>query len=97
MSQQTKIQRQHLERQAYTYIRQSTPHQVEQNLESQDLQYQLRQRAQSLGWSEVQVTVIDDDLGKSAISTADRQGFQRLVTAVSLGQVGIILVTDVSR
>ncbi len=97
MSNQPKIQPQHLERQAYVYIRQSTPHQVEQHLESQDLQYQLGQLAQRLGWAAEQVVVIDDDLGKSAISTLDRPGFQALVAAVGLSQVGIILVTDVSR
>jgi DNA invertase Pin-like site-specific DNA recombinase len=36
-------------------------------------------------------------LGKSGITSANRSGFQSLVTAVGLGQVGIILVTDVSR
>ena len=97
MSKHPKIHPQHLERQAYIYIRQSTLQQVAQHLESQDLQYQLVHRAQALGWSEAQVVIIDDDLGKSAISAADRHGFQTLVTAVSMAQVGIILATDVSR
>ena len=97
MNPSSKITPQHLERCAYVYIRQSTPHQVEANLESQDLQYHLTDRAQALGWPAERVTVIDDDLGKSAITAAGRQGFQTLVAAVGLGQVGIILVTDVSR
>lgn len=97
MSQSPKIQPVHLERLAYVYIRQSSMRQVEENLESQDLQYSLVRRAQALGWCESQVVVIDDDLGKSAISAAGRQGFQTLVAAVGLGQVGMILVTDVSR
>lgn len=97
MSKHSKIHSQHLERQAYIYIRQSTFRQVKQNLESQDLQYQMAYRAQASGWTEDQVVVIDNDLGKSAISTVDRQGFQTLMTAVGLGHVGIILVTDVSR
>jgi DNA invertase Pin-like site-specific DNA recombinase len=97
MSEHPKIRAQHLERQAYIYIRQSTLQQVTQHLESQALQYQLVQRAQALGWSEGQVVVIDDDLGKSAISASDRRGFQALVTAVGMAQVGIILATDVSR
>jgi len=87
----------HLERQAYIYVRQSTPRQVEQHLESQDLQYQLVQRAQTLGWTPERIVVIDDDLGKSAISATERHGFQSLVAAVGLSQVGLILVTDVSR
>jgi len=97
MNSQPKIQPQHLERQAYIYIRQSTMKQVEQNLESNDLQYHLVDRAQILGWSESRVVVIDDDLGKSAIRSSNRYGFQELVSAVGLVKVGIILVTDVSR
>ena len=97
MSEHPKILPQHRERLAYVYIRQSSPGQVKEHLESQDLQYQLAQRAHTLGWRETQTVVIDDDLGKSAISAADRHGFQDLVSAVALGRVGIILVTDVSR
>jgi DNA invertase Pin-like site-specific DNA recombinase len=97
MNRHPKIRPQHLERKAYVYIRQSSPQQVEQNLESQDLQYQLVQRAQALGWPESQVVVIDHDLGKTAVTAAGREGFQTLVSAVGLGQVGIILVIDVSR
>jgi DNA invertase Pin-like site-specific DNA recombinase len=97
MNSHPKIQPFHLERQAQAYIRQSTSWQVEHNLESQDLQYQLGQRAQALGWCPEQVVIIDEDLGKSGVSSSDRPGFQALVAAVGLGQVGIILVTDVSR
>ncbi len=92
-----KILPQHLERTAYVYVRQSSQRQVEEHLESQDLQYQLVHRAQALGRPESQVVVIDDDLGKSAVTATEREGFQILVAAVGLGQVGIILVTDVSR
>lgn len=97
MSRHPKIQPQHLERLVYVYVRQSTPQQVKRNLESQDLQYQLAQRAQALGWQEDQVVIIDDDLGKTAITVADRNGFQTLVVAVGMARVGLILVTDVSR
>jgi DNA invertase Pin-like site-specific DNA recombinase len=97
MNTNSKITAEHLERSAYVYIRQSSLHQVEENLESQDLQYQLVQRARSLGWTAENTQIIDDDLGKSGISAANRNGFQNLVATVGLGQVGIILVTDVSR
>ncbi len=97
MNRHPKIQETHLERQAYVYIRQSSPRQVEENRESQDLQYQLVQRAQGLGWPAARVTVVDEDLGKSGIASTQRAGFQNLVAAVALGEVGIILVTDVSR
>lgn len=97
MSKHAKIHSPHLERMAYVYVRQSSPRQVEQNLESQDLQYQLVNRAQAFGWAEEQIVIIDDDLGKTAVTSTNRQGFQDLVSAVGLGRVGIILVTDVSR
>lgn len=97
MTSHPKLQPQHLARQAVVYIRQSTQRQVDEHLESQDLQYQLAQRAAALGWPPERIVVIDDDLGKSAISAAHRPGFQALVAAVALHQVGLILVTDVSR
>lgn len=92
-----KLRPAHLERQAVVYIRQSSLRQVAENLESQDLQYALQARAVQLGWPAGRVRVIDDDLGKSAVSAQTRQGFQDLAAAMGLGQVGIVLVTDVSR
>ena len=44
-----------------------------------------------------QVQVIDDDLGLSGASSHQRGGFQRLVAAIGLGEVGMVLVTEVSR
>lgn len=97
MSPHPKIQPLHLARAAYVYIRQSSLRQVEQHLESQDLQYQLAQRAAAWGWDPAQVVILDDDLGKSGASTTQRPGFQQLVAATALAHVGIILVPDVSR
>ncbi|MCB0183166.1 MAG: recombinase family protein [Caldilineaceae bacterium] len=97
MSSHPKIERSHQRRQAYIYIRQSTMRQVHENLESQALQYQLETQAEALGWRAEQIVVIDEDLGKSGISSVTRTGFQRLFTDVGLGKVGMILVTDVSR
>ena len=54
-----KITTQHVSRAAYVYVRQSTADQVQNNLESQRLQYRLVDRARELGWSNVEV--IDDD------------------------------------
>ena len=41
--------------------------------------------------------VIDTDLGQSGASAADREGFQRLVTEVSLARAGIVMGLEVSR
>ena len=67
------------------------------NQESTRRQYQLAERARQMGWAAPQVEVIDEDLGLSGASSHLRTGFQRLVAAIGLGEVGIILVTEVSR
>jgi excisionase family DNA binding protein len=92
-----KIRARHCDRQAVVYVRQSTLRQVEQNRESTRLQYGLTDRACRLGWRREQIVVIDDDLGRSGASTADRPGFQRLVAEVGLGHVGLVLGIEVSR
>jgi DNA invertase Pin-like site-specific DNA recombinase len=92
-----KITSAHLSRLAYLYVRQSTLRQVFENTESTQRQYALRERAVALGWPLDRVVVIDSDLGQSGASAADREGFQRLVTEVSLGRVGIVLGLEVSR
>jgi excisionase family DNA binding protein len=92
-----KIQARHRERQAIVYVRQSTMRQVLQHQESTRLQYALSDRARQLGWSQDQVVVIDDDLGRSAASTLHRPGFQRLVAEVGLGHIGLVLGIEVSR
>ena len=99
MNQEThqKVKATHLKRNAYLYIRQSTLRQVFENSESTKRQYDLRQRAIALGWPEDRIIVIDNDLGQSGASAADREGFQRLVTEVSLGRAGIVLGLEVSR
>src|SRR4051794_26793100 len=80
----------HLGRDAYVYVRQSTLTQVREHTESLARQYELRERAVSLGWDPYQVRVIDADLGRSGAETSAREGFKDLVAEVGLGQVGII-------
>jgi DNA invertase Pin-like site-specific DNA recombinase len=92
-----KIRGRHLDRLAIVYVRQSSPHQVADHPESADLQYQLRQRAVSLGWSDARVVVIDDDQGVSGQAIDNRPGFLRLLAEVSLGRVGIVFGREMSR
>lgn len=92
-----KVRTEHQSRLAYLYVRQSTLRQVFENTESTLRQYALRERAVALGWPLDRIIVIDSDLGQSGASAADREGFQRLVTEVSLGRVGIVLGLEVSR
>lgn len=92
-----KVKASHLKRNAYLYVRQSSLRQVFENTESTQRQYALRQHAVALGWPLERIIVIDTDLGQSGASAADREGFQRLVTEVSLGRAGIVLGLEVSR
>ena len=97
MSESSKVQPHHLGQGAYLYIRQSSPRQVLENVESGKRQYALRGRAVALGWRDDQIIVIDDDQGQSGASAAWREGFQRLVTEVGMGSAGIIMGLEVSR
>jgi DNA invertase Pin-like site-specific DNA recombinase len=94
---QQKIRPEHLGRGAIVYVRQSSRHQVLEHTESTRLQYALAERAAALGWARSQVTVIDDDLGTSAATPDSREGFARLVTEVTMGRVGVVLGTEMSR
>ncbi len=87
----------HLKRLAVIYIRQSSPFQVENHLESKARQYQLTERAQFLGWKAARCVVIDEDSGISGAQSFNRPGYQRLVSMVALREVGIVFGLEVSR
>ena len=91
-----KIKPEHLARKAIVYLRQSSEKQVRQNKESQFLQYAVAERMRALGWK--QVEIINSDLGSSAgIASAQREGFERVLSLVALGEVGIVGSREVSR
>jgi DNA invertase Pin-like site-specific DNA recombinase len=92
-----KITADHLRRDAYLYIRQSTLRQVAENGESTQRQYALRERAVAAGWPADRIHVIDCDLGKSGSSAESRAGFQKLVSEVALTNAGIVMGLEVSR
>jgi DNA invertase Pin-like site-specific DNA recombinase len=93
----SKIRDLHVNRLAMVYVRQSTPQQVLENRESRERQYALAQFAQRLGWPVDRVVVIDEDQGQSGKTAAERSGFQRLMTEVSLNHVGMVLGLELSR
>jgi DNA invertase Pin-like site-specific DNA recombinase len=92
-----KVTSEHLRRDAYLYVRQSSLQQVQDHRESTARQYALKGRAQALGWATEQTVVIDEDQGLSGASTVERTGFQRLVAEVGLGHVGLVMGLEVSR
>jgi DNA invertase Pin-like site-specific DNA recombinase/transposase len=97
MSSDQKITGRHRQRRAVVYVRQSSPSQLERNIESTARQYALRERALELGWEAASVVVVDEDTGRSGSSTQGRLGFKELVADVGLGNVGLILALEVSR
>ncbi|PVE20342.1 hypothetical protein DC522_32915 [Microvirga sp. KLBC 81] len=57
----------------------------------------MAERARQMSWTAPLVGGIDEDLGLSGASSHQQTGFQRLVAAIGLGEVGIVLVTKISR
>ena len=97
MSNLAKITRNHLDKKAVIYIRQSSVQQVKKNVESQKRQYKLIDRALSFGWTQEKSLVIDDDLGISGSHSENRPGYQKLLSLIVLNEVGIIFGIEVSR
>jgi len=92
-----KVTASHLRRDAHVYVRQATVQQGFEKSESCRRQYALCEQAMALGWPVERVHVIDSDLGRSGASSADCEGFQKLVSEIDSGRAGIVLAMDVSR
>jgi DNA invertase Pin-like site-specific DNA recombinase len=91
----SKISSAHLGRDAVVYVRQSSPGQVHSHTESKRRQYDLAESARKTGFANV--TVIDDDLGRSGSGLTERPGFQKLVAAICGGTVGAVFCIEASR
>jgi DNA invertase Pin-like site-specific DNA recombinase len=91
----SKIEKDHLNRAACVYVRQSKMIQVQNNVESRRRQYGLADRVRELGWDEVRV--IDEDLGRSGDGNVHRRGFEALIADVCQGQVGAVFAVQASR
>jgi len=94
---QKKISCEHLERNAYLYVRQSSFRQVYEHAESTKRQYALAERVIALGWPRERIITIDSDLGQSGSSAMNRDGFKKLVAEVGMGHAGIVIGIEVSR
>lgn len=90
-----KITPRHLDLAAYVYVRQSSQHQVRHHLQGRQRQYDLAERARSLGFR--QVEVIDDDQGKTGSGLVERPGFATLLAAVCSGQASAVFALEASR
>lgn len=92
-----KLTPQHLDRKAIIYIRQASPKQVREHLDSQLTQRTLVDRAGQLGWHSDRIEVFDGDLGQSATGMHERDDFKALAAEVALGHVGVVFGWQVSR
>ena len=97
MSGHEKLLAEHRERCAFVYARQSSPAQVIHHRTSTERQFDLVERATELGWSATQIELVAEDLGRSGKFSENREGFQRLAAAVSLGRVGAVFILEASR
>jgi len=97
MTSRSKVQPKHLARQAYVYVRQSSPGQVVSNPESARRQRELASLARELGWSPTRISVLDDDQATSGQSVQGREAYKLIAGEVSVGEVGIVIGMDTSR
>jgi DNA invertase Pin-like site-specific DNA recombinase len=87
----------HLQRPAVVYCRDTKKHKVDQTTGPTEGQKHLAEVAQSYGWSDSQIEIIDEDSGRSGSSAETRPGWQRLQEMINAGQVGAVFVTTSSR
>jgi DNA invertase Pin-like site-specific DNA recombinase len=93
----SKIQRDHLQRLAYVYVRQSSLHQVQFNTASAARQYNLVERAKELGWPDEKIIMVDQDQGQSGASLEGRDGFKIMMRDILMGNVGAVFSLEASR
>ncbi len=86
----------HRARLAVVYVRTTTIPDSPADYTRLKAQRDQAQHARVWGWPESAIQVIED-LGRSGASGAERPGWQRLLDLVQQGQVGIVLVSDLSR
>lgn len=93
----SQIRAEHKQKLAVVYVRQSSPDQVRHHTGSTETQRALAELPRRWGWPESRIKVIEDDLGLSGTSSDQRPGFQHLLELMDRGEVGIVLVREMSR
>lgn len=92
-----KIRREHTEKLAYVYVRQSTPGGVKKNVAGGERQRSVRELAIQIGWPEANVRVIDEDQGQTGTSTEGRYGYTQMLNDVVDYQVGAVFSSESAR
>ena len=87
----------HLERDAFVYLRQSSPRQVRKNLEGQQRQRAMVDHVARLGWPRSRITLLEGDTGQSGSSQHGRMDFQTLLEAIVMEKAGLVAARELSR
>jgi len=93
----SKIQRQHLEKLAFIYVRQSTPQSVKKHIVSGQRQADVELLALELGWPKENIIVVTADTGISGASTQGRFGYMEMLCSITEGQVGAVFSLESTR
>ena len=91
------IKREHLEKTAFVYMRQSSPTQVKRNVESGRRQRGMKERVKELGWPAAEIQVLGGDTGLSGSSLHGRDDYQVMLEAILSGKAGLIAARELSR
>ena len=93
-----KVKREHVEKLAFIYVRQSTLQGVKKNITGGRRQREeMEQLALELGWPAERVKIIDDDQACSGSTTQGRFGYQDMLNAISKGCVGALFSLESTR
>jgi DNA invertase Pin-like site-specific DNA recombinase len=87
----------HLQRNAYVYLRQSSPGQVRRNREGQQRQQAMVDHVATLGWPRGRIILLDGDTGQSGSSQHGRTDFQTLLEAIIADKAGLVAAREMSR
>jgi DNA invertase Pin-like site-specific DNA recombinase len=93
-----KVKREHVEKLALIYVRQSTLQGVQQNITGGRRQREDVERlALQLGWRKENIKIIDDDQARSGTSTHRRFGYLDMLDAISKSCVGAVFSLESTR
>ena len=89
------ISREHLNRTAIIYARQSS--QILEETGRRGLHLDQLQLARQYGWPDHLIVLIEEDMGKPGSSVEHRSGYQRMLDQIIAGGVGAIFAASVCR
>jgi DNA invertase Pin-like site-specific DNA recombinase len=92
-----KITKQHTEKLAYLYVRQSSRRQTERNTGSTDVQKEMYKYAVAYGFAPENIVLVLQDQGHSAALPNRRVAFRQMLKDVARRKVGAIICSHTSR